>query len=385
MFLRRLPVFLLLLALGVLPGNTQNGQQTQNVPNRHALFSISGFIRDEINHQALENILVTLKQQTGIPVNTAFTRGNGEFRFDGLSNGDYLIEIHVKDYVDVLQAITISGSSQVGISIFLGRTGKTATPSAQLSISAHQLSVPHKAREEYEKGMTLIYLKSDYRAAIVQFDHAIKDFPTYYEAYADEGNAYYQLQEMGPAEEALRKSIELSSGQYADALFSLAALLTDSKRYAEAETISRKGISADKSSWRGPFELARALTALKQTEEAEKSAQQSRDLMPDNPPVYLLLANIHIQRRDYPALARDLDEYLRLSPNSPEAEQARKTREHVQSILNSSKGESADSGQKKSQTDEDDDDPGPENTTPPPTGPDTSGLPTLPPPTPGNL
>ena len=94
----------------------------------------------------------------------------------------------------------------------------------QLSISAHQLSVPHKAHDEFEKGMTLIYLKSDYRGAIAQFQLAIKDFPTYYEAYAEEGSAYYQLQEMGPAEEALQKSIDLSSGQYADAMFTLAAI-----------------------------------------------------------------------------------------------------------------------------------------------------------------
>lgn len=384
MLLRRVPLLFLLLALGVFPGNAQVGQPTQNVPNRHALFSINGFVRDDTNHQALENILVTLKQQTGIPLDTAFTRGNGEFTFAGLRNGDYVLEIHVKDYVDFTQNITISGSSQLGIPIFLGKMSKVATPSVQLSISAHQLSVPHKAHEEYEKGMALIYLKSDYRNAIVQFDHAIKDFPTYYEAYADEGNAYYQLQEMGPAEEAFRKSVELSSGQYADALFSLASLLTDTKRFTEAETISRKGISADKSSWRGPFELARALTALKQTEEAEKSAQQSRDLMPDNPPVYLLLANIHIQRRDYPALARDLDEYLRLAPNSPEADKARKAREHVQSMLDSPKGDAAGAGKENSQDDDDDEDRAQEKGPSPPAGPDSSGLPSLPPPTPGN-
>jgi tetratricopeptide (TPR) repeat protein len=257
-------------------------------------------------------------------------------------------------------------------------------PGLQLSISAHQLSVPHKAHDEFEKGMTLIYLKADYHGAITQFQLAIKDFPTYYEAYAEEGNAYYQLQEMEHAEEALRKSVDLSSGQYADASFTLAALLTDKKHYEEAATTARRGISVDASSWRGPFELARALTALKQTEEAEKSAQQSRDMMPDNPPVYLLLANIHIQRKDYPALVRDLDDYLRLAPTGPGADQARKTREHVQTLLNSPKGESAGSGTENSQDDDDDADPAPEKNSSPPAGPDTSGLPSLPAPTPGN-
>ena len=379
MFIRRMPVFLLLLSLGVLPAMAQS---------RRDIFSIGGTIRDGIDHHAMENIQVSLKQLTGPTVNTANTRGNGDFQFDGLRNGDYIVEIIVKDYEPIRETITISSASRLGLSFFLSKSpGKAANPvnpALQLSISAHQLSVPHKAHYEFEKGMTLIYLKSDYRGAITQFQLAIKDFPTYYEAYAEEGSAYYQLQDMEHSEEALRKSIDLSSGQYADASFTLAGLLTDKKHYEEAATNAHHGISVDSSSWRGPFELARALTALKQTDEAEKSAQQSRDLMPDNPPVYLLLANIHIQRKDYPALVRDIDDYLRLSPTGPEADQARKTKERVQSMLNAPKSESAGSGEEKSQDDEDDTDPAPEKNSTPPAAPDTSGLPSLPAPTPGN-
>lgn len=379
MLLRRLPVFFLLLALGVLNG------YSQVAPNRHSIFSIGGNVRDETDHRAMENVQVALKSSNGIPVTTTFTRDNGEFLFDGVSNGDYIIEVNVKDYERAQQGVTIAGASRMGVSFFLNRSGKLAGPPIQLSISAHQLSVPHKAHDEFEKGMTLIYLKSDYRAAIPQFQLAIKDFPTYYEAYAEEGSAYYQLQEMGPAEEALRKSIDLSSGQYADAMFTLASLLSDAKRYTESETIARQGISVDASSWRGPFELARALTALKKSAEAEKDAQQSRDLMPDNPPVYLLLANIHIQKKDYPALVRDLDDYLRLAPTGPEADQARKTRDRVQGLLNAAKNESMEKAKEKSEDDDDDDvDQAPEKDPPPAPGPDSSGLPSLPPPTPGN-
>jgi tetratricopeptide (TPR) repeat protein len=329
----------------------------------------------------MDNTQVTLKATTGETVKDAFTRGNGDFQFDGLRNGDYILEINVKDYDLYSERVSIAGSSRVAISVNLNRTGKAVSASSQMSISAHQLSVPHKAHDEFEKGLSLIYIKSDYRGAIAQFQLAIKDFPTYYEAYAEEGATYQVLHETGPAEEALRKSIELSSGQYATAFFNLAALLTDAKRFPEAETMARKGISADKSSWRGPFELARALVALRQTEEAEKNALEARDIMPDNPPVYLLLANIHIQKKDYPALMRDLDEYLRLSPNSPEAEQARKTREHVQAMLNAPKTDSADSDEEKSQDDEDEENTDTEKNSAPTNGPTTPGLPSLPPPT----
>jgi hypothetical protein len=109
--------------------------------------------------------------------------------------------------------------------------------------------------------------------------------------------------------------------------------------------------------------------------------------MPDNPPVYLLLANIHIQRKDYPALVRDLDDYLRLAPIGPEADQARKTRERVQTLMNARKDESADdddSDQDAPQKDGDQGRPDAQNAAHPAAEPDTSGLPSLPPPTAGN-
>jgi len=375
MLLRRLPLFLLVLALGVLPARAQVRSAD------HAIFSISGSVRDASSQRPMAGILVTLKRAGDAPVATAYTSQNGDFFFDGLINDNYVVEINARDYDPVRETATISGGNLVGISISLTRTRKVVIPTSQMLISAHQLSVPHKAHEEFEKGMELIYYKADNRGAIAQFQLAIKDFPSYYEAYAEEGSAYYRMQEIGPAEEALRKSVELSSGQYADATFTLASILNDTKRFTEAETLSRQGIAVDSSSWRGPFELGRALAALKQMDEAEKNAQKSRDLMPDNPPVYLLLANIHIQRKDYPALIRDLDEFLRLAPSAPEAEQARKTRERVQSVLDSTKNQSASSGQDKSQDDEDDADPAADKDSPAPAAPDTSGLPSLPPPT----
>jgi hypothetical protein len=100
--------------------------------------------------------------------------------------------------------------------------------------------------------------------------------------------------------------------------------------------------------------------------------------------VYLLLANIHIQRKDYPALLRDLDDYLRLAPLGPEADQARKTRERVQAIVNAPKDQTAGNGKDQSDDDEDDADTAPDKVSTPPPAQDTSGLPSLPPPTPGN-
>ena len=171
----------------------------------------------------------------------------------------------------------------------------------------------------------------------------------------------------------------------------LAGLLTDTNRYSEAETIARKGIGADAASWHGPFELARALLGLKQTEEAEKSAIEARDMKPDNPPIYLMLANIHIQRRDYPALLKDLDGYLKLVPNGPESDHARKTRADVQTAMQQTDDQArANSQQKSPSTNEHDASRAnaqpsePKEEFPSDVVPDSAVLPSLPPPNPAN-
>ncbi len=135
---------------------------------------------------------------------------------------------------------------------------------------------------------------------------------------------------MHEAEEALQKSVDLSSGKYPEALYLLSALLLNAKRYQEAATLARKCVEMDASSWQGPFELARALFGLQQFDEAEKSANLARDKNPDFPDVHILLANIHIARRDLTSLAADLDTYLKISPNGPDVDWVRQTQERMQ-------------------------------------------------------
>ena len=68
---------------------------------------------------------------------------------------------------------------------------------------------------------------------------------------------------------------------------------------------------------------------------------QAHKRNPDHPQLHLLLANIHIRKRDYPALLKDLDSYLKLAPDSPTSDQARQTREKVRRALANNRNVSA--------------------------------------------
>jgi tetratricopeptide (TPR) repeat protein len=375
---RLAPILLLLPFIGVLPGLAQTR------PGSRPVYEIDGFVRDDVDAHPIENVRVDLKQSSGIPMTSAFTRSNGDFQFTGLSSGSYIVEVSVADYDTARETVSLYNSSVEGVNISLTRPVKFGESPMEATISAHQLSVPHKAHDEFDKGMLLFYRKSDFRGAIEQFQRAIKDFPTYYEAYGQEGNAYIRLAVMASAEEALRKSVQLSNGQYLDALLDLSGLLSATGRCEEAATFARDAIRVNPSTWRGPFNLAMALEGLKQIDDAEKSATQARDMKPDNPPVYLMLANIHIHQNNFVALSKDLDAYIRLVPSGPLSDQARRTRDQLESDLRHAEERAR--AEAKAQQDAQDSvassvATAPDKDSPPPPEPDTSGLTSLPAPT----
>jgi tetratricopeptide (TPR) repeat protein len=345
MFVRQAVGFLLFLATSVLPG------YAQQFVNSASNFSIDGAIHDLEDRHTVKNIRVELKQSDGTPVNAAFTRNNGEFKFSGLPSGNYILEVRVTDYEPLSQPVVIKNSSRRGQLLFLIKHATAQKWTTGAAISAHQLSAPSGAQDEFDDGVSLLYDKSDYLGAIAHFQRAIKKFPDYYEAYAQEGFAYQNLGEMPAAEESLRKSADLSAGKYSEALILLSELLCDTNRYEEAATFSRRAFAIDPTSWRGPFELARALFALQQFDDAEINATHARDLNPDNPVIYSLLANIHISRRNYSSLAQDLDAFLVLVPTGPDAEQARKKKEELQSFLKRKEEQSRASAQGNSDQD----------------------------------
>ena len=189
-----------------------------------------------------------------------------------------------------------------------------------------------------QKGMDLLYGKSDYQGSIKQFERAIQEYPDYYEAQTQIGVAYLHLKNSASAEQALRKSMELSQEHYVDAFFWLATLLSDTGRFADAEPVARKSVELDPNSWQANAELARALLGLNRAAEAEKSALAASKLRPENAMLYLILANVHGQLQNDPALLEDLNNYLKLAPTGPLADQARAQRKQLQEELGDAQG-----------------------------------------------
>ncbi len=331
---RRLTLFVLVALPLLCPVLCRSQARPPSTGSTSRTFSLSGSIRNSDDGRPYEMVKVDLKRVTGEVLGTTFTRSNGEFEFYGLPNGLYLIVVEEKGFEPIRENVEIFNSARAGVYIFLKRPIQLGATEPGRSVSARELSIPRKAHDAMQKGLDRLYAKQpDPKGSLDQFRRAVAALPTYYEAYHQMGVAYMHLGEPAEAEKALRKSIELSESRYAEAYFALAAVLTDNQRPAEAETIARQAIDLDGNAWQGPYELCRALVGLNRLDAAEKSALQARGQKPDFPPLHLLLANIHIRKRNYIALLQDLDSYLKLEPDGPMSDQARQTREKIQRAL----------------------------------------------------
>jgi tetratricopeptide (TPR) repeat protein len=295
-------------------------------------FLVGGTVRDAVTNQAPEGQLVELYVFDGSLVSQIYTSQEGGFDFGPQPANTYDVVVNRDGYERVDQQFSLNRNTQ-DIMIELRRKGRDPNAPGGPLVSVRELSIPHKAHDDMLKGLSLLQ-KPDYPASLVQFQRAVKEFPTYYEAYAQMGFAYQKMGDLKNAEEMLRKSVDVSKNTYADGICMLASLLNDQQRFADAAPLARKAIELNSAEWQGQFELARSLYGLGDMPGAETSAAAAADLHPDTAETYLVLANIHNHQREYLKLADDLDHYLKLNPTGPQADQARKERDEIRQRQN---------------------------------------------------
>lgn len=310
------------------------------VHRRSIRYTIRGSLLDVATNRGVSGVKVDLRKEGGATVSNTFTTDSGEFSFTDVGSGTYEISVTEVGYQAIDQQISVE-DSVFGLQLWLRKANNQPDGSPGAKISVRELSIPRKAHEDMLKGLNLLYQKSDYRGSIEQFQRAIKEFPSFYEAYGQMAVAYMDLGDIASEEDALKKSIDVSQQHYSDAYFALATLYVDKKRFADAEPIARKGVELDDTSWSGHFELASALFGLDRYPEAEAEAKTAAQRQPDDADTHLLLANIHIRLRNYSAVLDDVDTYLKLNPNGAQAEQARHVRDQVQAVLQKAQSDAA--------------------------------------------
>jgi tetratricopeptide (TPR) repeat protein len=291
--------------------------------------ALTGTVFSE-DHQRIEHASVRLCDGGGNTLAEEVTSESGEFSFHGLSRASYLLEVSAYGYQSQEVPFDLNFNSDRGVNIYLKPLKASQPPSAPgNTVSAHEMSMPQAARDLVDSGKRKFWVDKNHEAGMQDLEHAVQLAPGYYEAYFEIGMAYLLLGKQDDAERNFRKSLEASQEKYGDAYVGLGSTLINKGKIAEGESALTHGVQLNPKSSLGFYELGKVQLSQKRIDEASKSAEQARSLAPNFASVYRLLANIHIQQKNYAALLQDIDAYVKLDPDSPAGVRAKQMREEV--------------------------------------------------------
>ena len=260
---------------------------------------------------------------------TTMTSDNGSFSFRRLATGTYSVIIDgEQDYEPVNERVSIISVTRNGppqtipVEIKLKlRSGKEAKPGV---VDSRFVNVPPPALDHYNKALELSK-GGNSKGAIDQLKKAISNYPDFMLAFNELGVQYMRLGELDKADESLRSALKISPNAF-EPLMNHGIALVRLSKFSEAEPILRSALKQKEQSAIGRYYLGRALLNLQKLDEAEREFSAAISLGGDEmKAAHKFLAEIYNARGDKEHAIAELETYLHLAPNSPDAEQVRQT------------------------------------------------------------
>jgi tetratricopeptide (TPR) repeat protein len=292
-------------------------------------FTVAGNVYlQDTSHPAI-NVLVQLQGAEGADRWDAATNESGGFVIYDLKAAQYSLSINVQGYQAANVPVDLSFASSKGLQIVLQAVESAEATHRGVSVSSHELSMPKKARELVASGKVKLYDQHDAAGALEDFKQAVVTAPNFYEAEYLAATAYLAQGKRDEASSSFQKSVDMSTGKYGAGFVGLGTLAVDRKDYPQAEKLLKQGVTLSPDFWLAHYELGRTLFLEGHIDDAKTSAEQARSLAPENAIVYRLLANIHLEQKDYRSAEADIDAYVKLDPDSAAGRRAKQLRDVV--------------------------------------------------------
>jgi Flp pilus assembly protein TadD len=324
-------LFLLLLAPTL--ASAQSGGRFDSVGTGGAN-AIQGHIYMPTKSQAGMTIIVKLDSPNA-PSLSVVADQNGTFTFGSLEPGAYDLTVDAgKDFEIFSEKITIdrvrdSGPRTVRVPVYLRLKSRGAIVTAE-TVDALLASVPKPALKRYHKAKELAQA-GDNQAAIEELKGAISLHAEFSYAYNELGVQYMKLGQLDRAIEALRQAVKLAPEAFSPRLNYGIALL-NKREFSRAEAELRLALKKDASAPTAHLYLGIVLISLRNHDEAEKELQLAVSQGGNEMGLaHYYLGGIYWGRREYKRAADELETYLQLAPQAPDADRVRKTIQDLRS------------------------------------------------------
>lgn len=190
------------------------------------------------------------------------------------------------------------------------------------AVNAEFANAPKKALAHYDAASELSK-KGDHTGAIEELKLAIAEHPTLIQAFNELGVQYLKLNQLPEADAAFQGALKLDA-EYFTALINRGNVNLMMKRYGEAVPILRKALKKNDQSAVAHYFLGQALANLGLFDEAEQALLASLKLGKEGmKEAHRILATIYTSRGAKQQAATELETYLKLAPDTPDAEKLR--------------------------------------------------------------
>jgi tetratricopeptide (TPR) repeat protein len=261
----------------------------------------------------------------------------GAFTFSSLAPGNYTVVVDAgNDYEISREGVYIDSD------INLSRTGARVPPTTRRQtvmvhlqlkrgsqpkaavLNAALAVVPEKARKLYERGVEQSRANEASKAAD-SLKEAVSIYPNFPLALNELGVQYLKLRQIDKAVEVLKEACKLNPDAFPSRL-NLGIALLEARQFDQAEVQLREAVKKNGNSGTSRMYLGIALVRLNKFEDAEKelltaAEANSNQLSMAN----YFLGGLYWRKQDYPRAVEQLEKYLLLSPNAPDADRVRGT------------------------------------------------------------
>jgi len=189
-------------------------------------------------------------------------------------------------------------------------------------ISVTSLMVPKDASKEFERALKELQDNKPEKA-VPHLEKAVALYDKFAAAWHELGRIY---QSRGLEEKAVQsfETAIAADPEYIPPLLSLATVQIQNREWEKGAETAGKVLALDHSVGFASFLQAVGNYNLNNLDAAERSAHEAdKDPSADLPQVHALLAQIYLQKQDYPQAANQMRTYLQESPDGQFAEQMR--------------------------------------------------------------
>jgi Flp pilus assembly protein TadD len=294
--------------------------------------TISGYVFDP-SQRAVSDITVELRNEYNSAVTRLRTDSSGRYYFTGVAHGRYNIRVlpFGTNFMETSVEVEITGIGMRGQAIadnvqkdvYL-RLRKSASSTPFINAVIYAQEVPREAQVLYNDAVVDLGRERP-QTGVESLERAITIFPTYFAALQRLGAVWLAQGKFEEAAQLFGRALAVNDKSF-DCWYGLAYANFSLKKYKDSAVASEKAVLLKPESLEATLLYGMTQRILKDFANAEKTLKKAVKLAEGtSPDVHWQLALLYGKDQTrYAEAAKELEQYLALSPDAPNKEDVKK-------------------------------------------------------------